>query len=291
MPISGRKKTSSGGNNPNINTQYQPQKQGKKTVAKFGVVSSDSPSYSEIGMNVDNYDERQANSAEESLAPLAVLGSEPPQEVPAHDWTPVPVNEKLVFTFNHTIDPTTVNSTNIKVNPAGLPGVDIPGDFTVINNVVEFQTTIPAWVGGESFVVTITPAVKSVQGLSLNEDYIINVNVVVVAGFSLDSSDPADGTPDVPVDKVIDMVFTENVNAATVNDTNIIVHSVMGGVPVSGSFNTVGDTVSFTPDGLGYAGGDSIQVTITTDVEDTLGNPLAAEETFTFLIEGGMPII
>ena len=184
MPISGRKKTSSGGNNPFMNTQYQPQKQGKKTVAKFGVVSTSNPPYSEIGMNVDEYDKEGANSTEEEM------------EAPAP----------------------------------------------------------------------------------------------VLAEFTLDSTDPVDGSFDVILTKDIEMTFDGNVDPATVNDTNIVVNSVMGGVPVAGSFGVVDNVVTFTPDAP-YVGGDTIQVTITTNVQNISGTPLSAETSFSFLTEGGMPII
>ena len=54
MAISGYKKTRSGGNTRNMNSNYKPQKEGKKTFSTYNVISSDSPKSSEIGMKVNS---------------------------------------------------------------------------------------------------------------------------------------------------------------------------------------------------------------------------------------------
>ncbi len=92
------------------------------------------------------------------------------------------------------------------------------------------------------------------------------------------STDPADGTSDIPADKVIRVTFSEPVNAATVSSSAFTVAGV------SGTLNVNGAVVSFSPT-TPMAYSTSYTATITTIVTDTAGNHLGSNFSWSFTTE------
>ena len=91
---------------------------------------------------------------------------------------------------------------------------------------------------------------------------------------------PARSALDIPVDSALSITFSKNIDKSTVNKNSLIIKDSLDTV-VSGTYNVIDATVSFTPTG-GFENGETYTVTITAAVLDTDGNPLVESFSWTF---------
>jgi len=100
---------------------------------------------------------------------------------------------------------------------------------------------------------------------------------------TVQSVTPADAATDVDRGTTVAVTFSEPVNPATVTASSFTVASVAGTIAVSGA------TATFTPS-ASMAEGTAYTVTVTTAVQDTAGNALAAAFSSTFTTKAnGLP--
>jgi hypothetical protein len=96
------------------------------------------------------------------------------------------------------------------------------------------------------------------------------------------STTPSDGTTDVPVDAIVEATFTEPVDPATVDGTNVKVRA--GAAEVAGTVCCVDDTLTFTPS-ANWVPATTYTVTVSggpSGVRDLAGNSLDADHTWRF---------
>lgn len=93
------------------------------------------------------------------------------------------------------------------------------------------------------------------------------------------STSPAAGAVLTSIPASISATFSEPVDAATVSTTSFVVR--IAGVLVPGTVSASGATATFTPSGV-LDFDVTVDVTLTTDIRDRNGNPLAAVFTWSF---------
>jgi|GEM_PF-3843626 len=107
---------------------------------------------------------------------------------------------------------------------------------------------------------------------------------------TVQSTDPNDAATDVMVDKVIKIVFSEKLDPATVNTTNIYLREGTDGVTSSVSYDDNLNQVTLIPStALDYEANYTVYVT--TSVEDSAGNPLDSTYIFSFVTELYPPLL
>jgi hypothetical protein len=91
----------------------------------------------------------------------------------------------------------------------------------------------------------------------------------------VDSTSPDDNETDVPIDSVISVTFSENMDAATIDSNTLHLDN---GATCSVSYDAGTRTATLTP--LADLNEDTTYtVTVTTGVQDMAGNPLQADST------------
>ncbi|HNX25632.1 MAG TPA: choice-of-anchor D domain-containing protein [Spirochaetota bacterium] len=113
---------------------------------------------------------------------------------------------------------------------------------------------------------------------------VYNAEVTAVEPYYIGISSvlPADGTADVSLNYHIDVVFNDNIDMLTVNDTTTFIVDDGTG-PVSGSFlyDTALKNIIFTPVG-GFAAATTYTVTLTTGIKNMVGESMAADYSWSF---------
>ncbi|MFV8373261.1 Ig-like domain-containing protein [Flavobacterium sp. LB2P74] len=92
------------------------------------------------------------------------------------------------------------------------------------------------------------------------------------------STDPDNGTINVPLDKSITVIFNEEMNAATFNQSSF---TLQGATAVAGTVSFSGTTASFVPTSP-LAPNTTYTGVIKTSVKDLMGNALQADYVWTF---------
>ncbi len=96
-------------------------------------------------------------------------------------------------------------------------------------------------------------------------------------------TDPADGETDVLITKDIDLIFSEDMDASTVNTSSFLLKDSLNSA-VSGTVNISGSNATFVPtSNLEYQ--ETYTAMVTTAVQDLAGNPMAENYTWSFTVQ------
>ncbi len=113
-------------------------------------------------------------------------------------------------------------------------------------------------------------------------DFAFQLEFTSVSAPLVSSTSPADSATRMPVDTIITVTFSEDMDASTISDATFLVHD--GSTAVAGTVTYSDMTATFTPTtDLVY--GRIYHVTITNDVEDLAGNPLEDDYRWWFATE------
>ena len=202
--------------------------------------------------------------------------------VPTSDSTGVTTNAKSITAFSDkALDASTVNSNTFTLTNGTTA---VPGTVTYVGKTMLFNPNLdlPA---NTKYTATITTGILDISGVPL-----LNSNKVwsFTTGDTPDIIAPtvksiysATNTINIPIDRIISVIFSEALDPSTVNASTFKLVTATGSTPVDGSvyyknntmfFNT---SVHFTPS-TKYTG------TVTTGVTDLAGNHLAVNEVWSF---------
>jgi len=210
-----------------------------------------------------------------------VLDTTPPQVIfttPSAGAINVPFNAAISATFSEAMDPMTISTTTFTVLDGTTP---VPGTVVFVGVTAIFTAT----AGTEPntlYTATITTGVKDLAGNAMVSPFVWSFTT----GASIDnvsptviSTNPLDGATNSSTNTTISAIFNETMNPLTLSPTTF---TVLDGVtPVVGTLNYVGVIATFTPAG-GLNANTQYTATITTGATDLVGNPLAADFTWTF---------
>ena len=222
---------------------------------------------------------------------------------PANGFSGVPVNTEVNIQFTAPIDRTTITTTNVRLvdqttmgycnyssNTGGIPAavnVDASG------RVVTIVPSAVLAVGRLHYVCVnygqqnTANTIKDPSGNGLST-YVYSFTT----GFAPDNSGPsfvvgniADGDNTVPTNAPVRLKFTKPINAIT-QPTGITIQQ--GGVDVPGTFGYSSDyrLVTFTPSPA-FSASTLYTVTLTSSLQDVVGNPLSNPTTLTFTTAAG----
>jgi len=113
-------------------------------------------------------------------------------------------------------------------------------------------------------------------------DFAFQLEFTSVSAPSVSSTSPPDSATRMPVDTIITVTFSEEMDASTITDATFLVDD--GFTDVAGTVTYDDGTATFTP-ATNLAHGKIYNVTITADVRDLAGNPLEDDYQWWFATE------
>lgn len=203
--------------------------------------------------------------------------------LPANLATNVPTNQVVSATFSEAMNATTINATTftlrVTATSAAVAGTVA---YNPATNTATF-TPSALLAPGTPYTATITTGVKDVAGNAMASNFTWTFVTVDNVPPTVVTVSPANGATGVATNTVVNITFSEAMDATTINATNIK-FNVTGGVAVAGtvSYNATTNTATFTQTTPPLAAGTGYTVTVTTGVKDVAGNTMASQFTSTF---------
>ena len=206
--------------------------------------------------------------------------------VPANAALNVATNTTVRVTFSEPMDPATITAATITLRNtvttalvAGTVTYDVP------TRVATFTPGGPL-SNATNYTVTVTTGVRDVSGNALAAPFSSVFTTAAapdVTAPTIVSRAPANGATAIKIDTVVTVTFSEPMDPATINTTNITLrHTVTNGlVAASVTYNAATNTATLDPTN-NLANDSSYTITVTTGVKDVAGNALAANSTSTF---------
>ncbi|WOK04171.1 ice-binding family protein [Imperialibacter roseus] len=197
---------------------------------------------------------------------------------PANDATDVETSATVSISFNKNMDAATISSTTFTL----LAGTEaVAGAVTYADSTATFTPTNEL-AASTLFTATLTTGAKDVDGLSLEEDYTFSFTT----GLAPDRTAPTvtaitpqnDGV-NVSLSQAITVTFSEEMDAATINTTSVLLAS--GTTAVTGAVTYTGMVATFTP-AASLQAGLVYTATVTVAVSDLKGNAMAAARVWSF---------
>jgi hypothetical protein len=199
---------------------------------------------------------------------------------PVNNAQDVTVGTNISATFSEPMDPSTIDATTFQVT---LNGSAVSGTVNYADNTATF-TPASDLEFNSTYAVTVTTGVQDLAGNNMSSN--VNWNFTTEQETippEVISQNPADGATDVPVDiSSIEVTFSEPMDPSTIDATTFQV--TLNGSAVSGSINYADNTATFTP-ASNLEFNSTYAVTVTTGVEDLVGNNMAENVAWTFTTE------
>ena len=200
---------------------------------------------------------------------------------PANGASGVPLGKVISALFSKPMNLATINAQTFTLKQ-GL--ITIPGVVTYSGNTALF-TPSSNLSPNTVYTGTITTGAKDVLGNSLLSNYVWSFNTGNTP--SVIQTDPANGSINVPLTKIVTVTFNKEMSPATVNTSTVLIkqgtNTIAGQVTYTGNVATFTPNAPFTPNTV-YTG------TITTGVKDALGNPMLSEYIWNFTT-GVLPFV
>jgi len=206
---------------------------------------------------------------------------------PINTQTSVPISTTAITaTFNEEVDPATVNSTSFLLR-SKTDGTTIPGTVTYSGVVATYTVSSPL-APDTTYVATITTTVRDLEGNPVANTFTWEFTTGPAPDLTpptINSVDPADGTPNVPGNRRVTATFSEAIAPASVGATGFTLTGPEG-ASVAGTVDVSGATLTFTPGTAGatalLAPNTTYTATITTVLTDLAGNALVEGRVWTF---------
>lgn len=198
---------------------------------------------------------------------------------PGNTVTSVARNQNIAATFSTTMDATTLSASTFTVTGPGSTPVD--GNVTYSGTTASFNPTVDL-NDTVLYTATITTGAKNLVGTSLAANYVWTFTTGSVNDTTapdVNATNPDSNATGVPINQSITAVFSEAVDATTVNSTSF---SLTDGItPVAGAVTYVGTMATFNPTS-DLNVDTNYTATITTAVQDLAGNAMLVNKVWTF---------
>ena len=202
--------------------------------------------------------------------------------VPADLATNVATNATVSATCSEAMTGSTINATTFTLRPTA-GGANVAG--TVAYNTTTLTATFTpsaALAGGTSYTATISTGAQDAAGNPMTAAKTWTFITVDVIPPTVSSIVPANNATNVPTNSTVRVTFSEPMDPATINATNITLRNTGTSAAVTGvvTYDAATRVATFTPSALSNATGYT--VTVTTGVKDLSGNALVTAVTSTF---------
>lgn len=132
---------------------------------------------------------------------------------------------------------------------------------------------------GTTYTATITTGAESAEGIALEDNFVWTFSTGAALAPTVLSVDPLDGAIDVPLDKMLSAIFSEEMDPLTITTSTFTLMD--GATPIGGAVNYSGTAATFTPT-INLDLNTTYTATITTGAQNLAGTPLADNYVWTF---------
>ena len=190
---------------------------------------------------------------------------------PADRATSVASDTAVTARFSETIDASTIGAASFTLTKSGT-STPVAGTATGSGNMATFTPSAPLEADA-TYTATITSAVKSSDGVAMASSYDWSFTVAAPpAPTALISVTPFDGATFVATNTSITATFGGPMDSSSVED-GFTVRSASG-TQIAGTIFMTNSTAVFRPSAP-LDGATTYTATLSADVKDTLGQPLA----------------
>jgi len=204
---------------------------------------------------------------------------------PANGDTNVPIDSIITVTFSEEMDAATITTDTIEVSTGSSM---VSGTITYSGTIATF-TPSASLLNSTAYTIEIEPDVKDLAGNALASHYhasFTTSSTPDVIPPTVISTSPANGDTNVPIDSIITVTFSEEMDAATITTDTIKVWT--GSSMVSGTITYSGTIATFTPS-TSLLNSTAYTIEIETDVKDLAGNALASHYHASFTTISALP--
>ncbi|HYN82562.1 MAG TPA: Ig-like domain-containing protein [Gemmatimonadaceae bacterium] len=203
---------------------------------------------------------------------------------PTNGATGVATNTAVNITFSEAMDANTINGATITLRNPSTSAL-VAGVVTTVGTTGARFTPSVALAAGTTYSLTVTTGVSDVAGNAMAAPFTsgfttapaIDNTAPTVTGVS-----PANGATGVATNTVVNITFSEAMDAGTITGATISLRNTATSAAVAGAVSLIGTNVArFTPN-VALAAGTGYTVTATTGVRDVAGNAMASQFTSTF---------
>lgn len=197
---------------------------------------------------------------------------------PIPSATNVPLNKVVRATFSESMNPLTINGASFTLKDGLLT---IAGTINYVNNTASFTPTNPLNYN-TTYTATVTNNVTDAAGNNMVNDYVWSFTTLMPPDMippTVISTDPMDNATNVPLNKTVSAVFSENMDPLTITTTSFTLYD--GLTQINGAVSYAGVTAQFNPN-VDFLVGKIYTATIKNTVKDLAGNNMVLDYVWTF---------
>ena len=194
---------------------------------------------------------------------------------PLNNATGVFLNTKVAAAFSTAMNPSSITTSSFLLKQGSTA---IAGTVSYNGTKAYFVPTSPL-TSNTLYTSTITTAAKDVAGTTLLFDYVWSFTTGTISAPAVTVTDPANQGTGVPLNKVINVTFSEAMNPLTVTSSSFTLMN--GATSIPGTVNYAGTSATFTPS-ANLLSGTTYTATITTQAKNVAGTPIANDFVWSF---------
>jgi methionine-rich copper-binding protein CopC len=218
-----------------------------------------------------------------------LVDSTPPTIVavlPTSGATNIRTDSAVSLTFSEAIDQSTITATTVSLKNTNTSAVVVATlTYDVGTNKVTLRPNGPL-SNSTSYTLTITTGIKDLAGNALASNFTSSFTTAAVTDNTAPtvvSRTPSNGTTNVATNTNITITFSEAMDLATINSTNITIKPTAAGSNLAANVSCNSPcTVATIDPSVDLLNNTSYTVTVSTGVKDVAGNALAASSSSTF---------
>jgi hypothetical protein len=210
--------------------------------------------------------------------------------VPAAGATDCAISQNISVTFDRPMDQSTLNTSSFRLEKLGGSSVTASVSLSADRRTAVLNPTFDL-AGGETYVATLTSALKSESGLSVSGAP-VQWTFTTVVGPTVVTKVPANGAVNQAVNQTISAVFSQDMDQSTITTATFYLAKTGGSpLPATLAYSAGTRTATLTPLAT-YEPGATYRVTLSTAVRGVNGAALVdTPVTWTFSVVSDAPSI
>ncbi|MEX0660620.1 MAG: Ig-like domain-containing protein [Balneolaceae bacterium] len=198
---------------------------------------------------------------------------------PEDEEQDVELNKIVTVTFNQAMDALSIDETTFTLFDDATQ-VDGTVSYNTNDATASFEPDVN--LSSETlYTATITTGAEDENGTALENDYVWSFTTGDALIPTVDSTDPEDQEQDVELNKIVTAIFSQSMDALTIDETTFTLFDDVTQIDGTVSYNTNDITASFEPD-VDLSSGTTYTATITTGAEDENGIALENDYVWSF---------
>ena len=191
---------------------------------------------------------------------------------PVNSAADVAVNATVLATFSEIMNAATLTTTTFSLTVAAT-GASVAGSVAVSGTTATYSPAT-ALATNTAYRASITTGARDAAGNALTSAHTWSFTTTTAADTTpptVTSVAPANGASEVPTTTTVRAVYSDPMNATTLDTSTFSVVQTSSSAAVGGSINVAGDTATYTPSGP-LAISTHYTATVGTGTRDLAGN-------------------